>query len=204
LVADEEKSDHSILVLLLLLLIFVIGYWVYKRRRSVVVVAAKDLMKSTEEELRQYQLIFDQVDKNGSGHITTTELLQAFKTLNVSVAAGAGEGRVGRHITIIDVERLRKKVDVDKNILIEFDEFVNIFKLERIDFAEELLRDADPKGLKGLDYDQVMTSLTKAGFSGNENWAGFIRQYEENQAAGKKVKYGALLQELEVAVTEAN
>ena len=27
LVADEEKSDHSILVLLLLLLIFVIGYW---------------------------------------------------------------------------------------------------------------------------------------------------------------------------------
>ena len=49
-----------------------------------------------------------------------------------------------------------------------------------------------------------MTSLKKAGFSGNENWAGFIRQYEENQAAGKKVKYGALLQELEVAVTEAN
>ena len=55
----------------------------------------------------------------------------------MTTADGNAEGRVGRKISLLDVERLRKKVDVDKNILIEFEEFVNIFKLERLDFAEK-------------------------------------------------------------------
>ena len=46
-------------------LFFLMQIRLYKRRRSVV--EAKDLMQSTEEELHQYKILFDQVDKNGSG-----------------------------------------------------------------------------------------------------------------------------------------
>jgi len=196
---EDDCCNNTILILLLLLL-FAVVIWVYKRRRSVV--EAKDLMASNDDEMRHYRMLFDQCDANGSGHITTTELHQAFKTLNVTAAVGAGDGRLGRQISILDVEKLRKKVDVDKNILIEFPEFVNIFKLERLDFAEKLLRDADAKGMKEANYDEVMESLKKAGFAANTNWANFIKQYEkskENQE--KKVNYEHLLQQLELAVT---
>merc|ERR1712228_276811 len=128
------------------------------------------------------------------------ELHQALKTLDVTTADGSGDGRLGRHISLLDVEKLRKKVDVDKNILIEFPEFVNIFKLERLDFADKLLREVDAKGMKEADFDVVMESLKKAGFAPDSNWAKFIKQHE-NDKNKSRVDYQGLLQGLEDAVT---
>jgi len=190
---EEDECDQRWIILLLLLL-FAVAVWLYRRRQKPA--AAADLMEATPDEMRHYKLLFSEVDENGSGHITTTELLKAFKKLNV---APKGQ-RLGRQIGILDVEKLRKKVDVDKNILIEFDEFVNIFKLERLDFAEKLLKDADAKGMKEVDLESMMETLRKAGFEANENWAIFLNRFGNGK---KNIKYEELLQNLETAVLEA-
>lgn len=191
LTTEEEGNGDRWIILLLLLLLFALLIWLYKRRQRPA--AASELMAATQEEIRDYKLLFNEVDANGSGHITTTDLLKAFKKLNVTPRGD----RLGRQIGILDVEKLRKKVDVDKNILIEFDEFVNIFKLEKLDFAEKMLKDADAKGMKEVNLEALMEALKKAGFDANENWAKFITRFG---TSGKSINYEDLLQSLESAV----
>merc|ERR1712168_844313 len=191
---DERNQESAVILLLLLLLVVFIGLiWLFRRRRQPPQDQAAFLMKPSAEEMRHYRLLFDQVDVNGSGHVTTTELLGAFKTLNL---APRGD-RISRQIGILDVEKLRKKVDVDKNILIEFDEFVNIVQLEKLDFAEKMLKDADAKGMKEVNLEALMEALKKAGFDANENWAKFITRFG---TSGKSINYEDLLQSLESAV----
>lgn len=186
---EEERDDRWIILLLLLL--FAVLIWLNKRRKRPA--AASDLMEVTQEEMRDYKLLFNEADTNGSGHVTTTDLLKAFRKLNVTPKGD----RLGRQIGILDVEKLRKKVDINKNILIEFDEFVNIFKLEKLDFAEKLLKDADAKGMKEVDMQSLMGALKKAGFEANANWAKFIKRFRSNS---RNINYEQLLQSLESAV----
>jgi len=197
---DERNQESTVILLLLLLLVVFIGLiWLFRRRRQPPRDQAAFLMKPSAEELRDYRLLFDQVDVNGSGHVTTTELLGAFKTLNL---APRGD-RISRQIGILDVEKLRKKVDVDKNILIEFDEFVNIVQLEKLDFAETLMLASDCKSSKGVDVETALSLLQKAGFSTNANWTAFIKgsSSNKNNSDDITVDYQHLLQRLEAAIT---
>ena len=79
-----------------------------------------------EEEIEEYRLAFDMVDKDGSGCINVKEFKKMLKNL-------------GQKMTTEEVEELIHKYDTDKSGEIDFNEYISYMK--KIKIREEVLED---------------------------------------------------------------
>jgi len=126
---------------------------------------------SFQEEDDYYLLAFQHCDADRSGHVTTTELKNAFEWMN----ANNFMGRSKRNVSYPYVNAILKRGDVDSSLTLDYPEFCKLMRMEKRLFAEE----AFSKAVGGAaSLDQVVQTLKEAGYVFNDNWLPFLKQFQ--------------------------
>jgi len=124
-----------------------------------------------KEEDDYYLLAFQYCDADRSGHVTTTELKNAFEWMNKNNFMG----RSKRNVSYPYVNAILKRGDVDSSLTLDYHEFCKLMRMEKRLFAEE----AFAKAVGGTaSLDQVVQTLKEAGYVFNDNWVPFLKQYQ--------------------------
>lgn len=127
------------------------------------------------EEDEYYLLAFKYCDADNSGHVTTTELKNAFEWMNKN----AFMGRKNRQVSYPYVNAILKRGDVDSSLTLDYAEFCKLMRMEKRLFAE----DAFAKFSTGaVSIDDTIRIFKEAGYVFNEDWVPFLKQYQD--AAG--------------------
>lgn len=127
------------------------------------------IMTFAEEE-EYFKLAWDFCDADKSGHVTTTELKNAFEWMNKNKFGGRG----ARKVDYPYVNYILKQGDVDQSLTLDYPEFCRLLRMERKLFAV----DAFGKFKSGfLSLAEAVEVLKSAGYVYNENWSPFLLQY---------------------------
>merc|ERR1711933_251044 len=108
------------------------------------------------EEDKYYLLAFKYCDADNSGHVTTTELKNAFEWMNKN----AFMGRKNRQVSYPYVNAILKRGDVDSSLTLDYAEF----------------------STGAVSIDDTIRIFKEAGYVFNEDWVPFLKQYQD--AAG--------------------
>jgi len=128
------------------------------------------------EEDEYYQLAFAYCDADKSGHVTTTELKNAFEWMNTHAFGGRGP----RQVSYPYVNAILKRGDIDSSLTLEYPEFCSLMRLEKRLFVENSVAKF-AGGLIGLE--ETVNIFKQAGYVYNENWVPFLKQFQ--QATGQ-------------------
>jgi len=127
------------------------------------------IMTFAEEEA-YFAQAFAYCDADKSGHVTTTELKNAFEWMNKNRFGGRG----ARKVDYPYVNYILKQGDVDQSLTLDYPEFCRLLRMERKLFAV----DAFGKFKTGfLTLPEAVEILKSAGYVYNENWTPFLQQY---------------------------
>jgi len=127
------------------------------------------------EEDEYYRLAFAYCDADKSGHVTTTELKNAFEWMNKN----AFMGRKNREVSYPYVNAILKRGDIDSSLTLDYPEFCKLMRMEKRLFAE----DAFAKFSTGaVNLDGTIKIFKEAGYVFNDDWVPFLKQYQD--AAG--------------------
>jgi hypothetical protein len=125
-----------------------------------------------KEEEDYYLMAFKYCDADNSGHVTTTELKNAFEWMNKNNFMG----RSKRNVSYPYVNAILKRGDVDSSLTLEYPEFCNLMRLEKRIFVEDAFAKLT-HGQCGLD--QTVQIFKDAGYVYNDDWLPFLKQYQQ-------------------------
>jgi len=124
-----------------------------------------------KQEDDYYLLAFQHCDADRSGHVTTTELKNAFEWMNRNNFMG----RSKRNVSYPYVNAILKRGDVDSSLTLDYPEFCKLMRMEKRLFAE----DAFAKFATGsVGLDQTIQIFKEAGYVFNDDWIPFLKQYQ--------------------------
>jgi len=124
-----------------------------------------------KQEDDYYLLAFQHCDADRSGHVTTTELKNAFEWMNRNNFMG----RSKRNVSYPYVNAILKRGDVDSSLTLDYQEFCKLMRMEKRLFAE----DAFAKFATGsVGLDQTIQIFKEAGYVFNDDWIPFLKQYQ--------------------------
>jgi intermediate filament protein if len=126
-----------------------------------------------EEEDSYYKLAFAYCDADHSGHVTTTELKNAFEWMNKHNFGGRSE----RKVSYPYVNEILKKGDVDSSLTLDYPEFVRLMKMEKSLFVNNAL---SKYSAGTAAYDNVVDIFKQAGYVWTEAWTPFLKQYQKS------------------------
>merc|ERR1719259_1283920 len=125
-----------------------------------------------KQEDDYYLLAFQHCDADRSGHVTTTELKNAFEWMNRNNFMG----RSKRNVSYPYVNAILKRGDVDSSLTLDYHEFCKLMRMEKRLFAE----DAFAKFAGGsVGLDQTIQIFKEAGYVFNDDWIPFLKQYQQ-------------------------
>jgi len=125
-----------------------------------------------KEEDDYYLLAFHHCDADKSGHVTTTELKNAFEWMNRNNFMGRSQ----RKVDYPYVNAILKRGDIDSSLTLDYNEFCKLMRMEKRLFAEQAFAKFTV-GAAGLD--ETINILKSAGYVFNEQWMPFLKQFQQ-------------------------
>lgn len=173
------NDSNTTFIVLLIVLICILLWHVLQTMGSKTEadVSLSVAFQPTEDEVSYYLKCFQACDADGGGHMTSTELKNAFNWMDVNPFGD----RTMRKADFLYVDELRKEVDAGKRLTLEFPQFVNLMKTEKIFFAHKLCKDADRSGTKQLHKQDLMDVLKTAGFVFNSSWIEVLEKFDHKK-----------------------
>jgi len=126
-----------------------------------------------KEEDDYYLLAFQYCDADRSGHVTTTELKNAFEWMN----SNNFMGRSKRKVDYPYVNAILKRGDIDSSLTLDYPEFCKLMRMEKRLFAENAFSKFTI-GAAGLD--ETIAILKEAGYVFDDNWVPFLSQFKKD------------------------
>merc|ERR1711915_686036 len=131
----------------------------------------------TMEEIQVYKEVFGVIDEDGSGAISTSELKRIFDLLDANPQL---PGRNARNASQAYIDNVLKQADKDGSTL-NFDEFLALMKIEKIEQTKEIFQKVDTDGSGQISGQELAKALRAAGFQFNdEEIAEFLDQFDKD------------------------
>jgi len=132
----------------------------------------------TMEEIQVYKEVFGVIDEDGSGCISVSELKRIFDLLDKDPQL---PGRQARNASQAYIDNILKQADKDGSGTLNFDEFLGLMKLEKIEQTKEIFKKVDSDGSGKISGQELAKALRAAGFQFNdEEIAEFLDQFDKD------------------------
>jgi len=132
----------------------------------------------TMEEIQVYKEVFEIIDADGSGSISTSELKRIFDLLDSNPQLA---GRNARNASDSYIDNVLKQADKDGSGTLNFDEFLALMKVEKIEQTKEIFQKVDADGSGKISGPELAKALRAAGFQFNdEEIAEFLDQFDKD------------------------
>merc|ERR1712168_1237888 len=119
----------------------------------------------TMEEIQVYKEVFGVIDADGSGAISTSELKRIFDLLDSNPQL---PGRNARNASESYIEKVLKQADKDGSGTLNFDEFLALMKVEKIEQTKEIFQKVDTDRSGTTTGPELAKGLSAAGFQVND------------------------------------
>jgi len=132
----------------------------------------------TTEEIQVYKEVFGVIDEDGSGCISTSELKKILDLLDANPQL---PGRNARNASQDYVDNILKQADKDGSGTLNFDEFLALMKIEKIEQTKEIFQKVDSDGSGKISGAELAKALRAAGFQfSDEEIAEFLDQFDQD------------------------
>lgn len=132
----------------------------------------------TMEEIQVYKEVFGVIDEDGSGAISTSELKRIFDILDANPQL---PGRNARNASQSYIDNVLKQADKDGSGTLNFDEFLGLMKIEKIEQTKEIFQKVDADGSGKISGPELAKALRAAGFQfSDEEIAEFLDQFDKD------------------------
>jgi len=132
----------------------------------------------TMEEIQVYKDVFGVIDEDGSGCVSTTELKRIFDLLDANPQL---PGRNARNASQAYINNVLKQADKDGSGTLNFDEFLALMKIEKIEQTKEIFQKVDTDGSGKISGQELAKALRAAGFQfSDEEIAEFLDQFDKD------------------------
>jgi len=132
----------------------------------------------TMEEVQVYKDVFAVIDEDGSGAISTAELKRIFDLLDANPQLA---GRNPRNASQDYINKVLKQADKDGSGTLNFDEFLALMKIEKVEQTKEIFQKVDTDGSGKISGQELAKALRAAGFQfSDEEIAEFLDQFDKD------------------------
>ena len=156
-------------------------YHLHIKKNGYVTFKSKSMATPCEEQPQDYHDLFEMMDKDGNGFVTAEEIQYMFTTT------------LGRSTSKSEMERILKRMDMNKDGKIEYEEFVDYMNQEKVicqdNVSEEeklarMFKIFDKDGSGSIDHTELQAILSMTGESIDDEEVALIMEEVDKDKNG--------------------